>query len=135
MIESCSTVLNAVLTPLWPFTVYKTLIADTKYWRGLGRHNKDGVGIVPRVASARDAGALGAAEAVRRSSEPSSTRSQIGLDVASDALQAAIQLATEHRLMIPATQLHMSGGAGAPPARRAARPPPCTRAPCCPRRR
>jgi len=42
-----------VMNLIFPFAIYKSLIADTKYWRGLGRYNK---GIGPQAMDKTDAG-------------------------------------------------------------------------------
>lgn len=32
---------------LFPFVLFRSLLADTKYWRGLGKHNQGGIGLQP----------------------------------------------------------------------------------------
>jgi len=48
----------AAFSVLWnqffPWAMYATLLADTKYWRGLGRHNQQGFGVADSEADGAD---------------------------------------------------------------------------------
>jgi serine/threonine protein kinase len=39
------TVLSLIFNQIFPFAIYRSLLADTKFWRGLGRHNQRGINV------------------------------------------------------------------------------------------
>eukprot|EP01038_Epipyxis_sp_PR26KG_P014362 gene14362-19264_t len=42
-IETFLSVVSLISNIIFPFLLYRTLLADTKFWRGLGRHNQSGL--------------------------------------------------------------------------------------------
>jgi hypothetical protein len=43
--ECFFTVISFLSNQLFPFAMYRTLIADSKFWRGLGKHNSSGIDV------------------------------------------------------------------------------------------
>jgi hypothetical protein len=43
--ECFFTIISFLSNQLFPFAMYRTLIADSKFWRGLGKHNSSGIDV------------------------------------------------------------------------------------------
>jgi serine/threonine protein kinase len=43
LLDAVLTSLAFCLNQIFPFALYRTLLADTKFWRGLGKHNRSGM--------------------------------------------------------------------------------------------
>jgi tRNA A-37 threonylcarbamoyl transferase component Bud32 len=53
-VSAAITAVSFVCNQIFPFALYRTLLADTKFWRGLGRHNQMGINVHDDL---RDSGA------------------------------------------------------------------------------
>jgi len=51
IIDAIAVATTLILNQLFPFALYRTLLADTKFWRGLGKHNQGGLRLANDLAA------------------------------------------------------------------------------------